>query len=648
MDSHHVVFEDIGQMASAVTYIHARIVINLTDIEQLYLLYNKHLDDTQTKLEYINNTLVYKYDNNTKKFIKSPWNDFGKYEWYIKQSIDIVDQHRMTAYFLLEEVNSLRKVLPPPVDLENNRYNRPTRETHSITDMMIEHGVDHAKDHLLNKAGKAIGKIAGRMPRFMPFATLGLGVLGTFMGLYNRQQIKVLQQDLATLGRNFNQLVDITTTNTQDINNLKLQMADLSNFMMIIHEISAPSISIKLTRMELIIKRRITKAVAAVQQAQHRRLAVNYLPTKKLKQLYHNIETTALKMKNQLITTQPSDLFQLEVSYFFDGQDLQLLLHVPTVADNSMIRLFKLHPLPLPINEGQALVPIVQQDVLGLTVGVNKYMMQLASTDLLDCHRVNKIFLCERHGVISKNLNDSCLGSLYIQNYESAEKLCHLQIQPIKEIVYQLLNNWFLIYSPIPQTSIISCFNGTESQFHLPKGISQRHLSAGCKATFISHILFTDSSIKLENEIQHYEWDWESKVIQDHDPAEFMTMVNELIKGGITQPTVSDLNHLKFHRKSGFNYTYFLVSFISSIVALALIGFIVFICITNAGYRKLFFDYMTPKFVRQRRERRRSRQEQRLEQELQIRFSDLANRSQTNTLDRQKVTDLTHRDNVHL
>jgi len=647
--SHHVVFEDIGQMASAVAYIHVRLVINLTDIEEIYRLYQKNLDDIQKRLQTINNTFIYKYDDYKKATVISEWNDYGKYERVIRKSHQVVDGHRHNSYYLIEEVSTLRKVLPYNMETERIRYTRPTRETQSITEQFKEHAREGLKDFVIEKAIKGL-----RTPRFIPFAALGLGIMGTFMGLYNRQQINILQEDLTNLGRNFNQLVEVTNTNTQDIINLQNQMSDLTNFMLVIGEISEGTISVRLTRMEMVIKRRIDRATAAIQQAQHRRLAVNFLSHRKLKQLYTNIENTAMKMKNQLITTQPSDLFQLEVSYFFDGQDVQLLIHVPTVADNSMIRLFKLHPLPLPINDAQALVPVVQQDVLGLTVGVNKNMLQLASTDLLDCHRVNKIFLCERHGVISKNLNDSCLGSLYIQNFESAEKLCHLQIQPIKEIVYQLLNNWFLIYSPTPQTSIISCFNGTESQFHLPKGISKRHLSAGCRATFLTHILLTDSSIKLENEIQHYEWDWESNIIKDHDPAEFVTLVNELVKSGINQPTVSDLNHLKFHKKSGFNYSYFLASFITSLIALALIVFITFICITNAGYRKLFITYMTPRCITARRERRRSRQEQRLEHELQMRFSEIAKRQSEQNSDTlrsqrsQTVTDLTNRDNVNL
>jgi len=296
-----------------------------------------------------------------------------------------------------------------------------------------------------------------------------------------------------------------------------------------------------------------------------------------------------------------------------------------------MIRLFKLHPLPLPITTDQALVPLVHQDVLGLTVGINKNMIQLASTDLLDCHRVNKIFLCERHGVISKNLNDSCLGALYIQNYESAEKLCHLRIQPVKEIVYQLLNNWFLIYSPLPQTSIISCFNGTESQFHLPKGISKKHLSAGCKATFIDHILLTDSSIKLDNEIQHYQWDWESKIFKDYDQADFTEILHELVHSGITQPTISDLNHLKMQRKSGFNYTYFLISFILSVAAIALLALLAFVCITNAGFRTFIFENLKPKCITERINKRLARKEEKLENEIAMRFRDLEARDRMMT-----------------
>jgi len=48
---------------------------------------------------------------------------------------------------------------------------------------------------------------------------------------------------------------------------------------------------------------------------------------------------------------------------------------------------------------------------------------QLFAVDLLGCHGVNQVYLCEQSGVLKRNLNDTCLGSLYMQDLQGT-KLC--------------------------------------------------------------------------------------------------------------------------------------------------------------------------------------------------------------------------------
>jgi len=38
--AHHIIFENIGQLASAVTYLHAKVTVNFTTIEDQYLIYS--------------------------------------------------------------------------------------------------------------------------------------------------------------------------------------------------------------------------------------------------------------------------------------------------------------------------------------------------------------------------------------------------------------------------------------------------------------------------------------------------------------------------------------------------------------------------------------------------------------------------------
>ena len=69
----------------------------------------------------------------------------------------------------------------------------------------------------------------------------------------------------------------------------------------------------------------------AVQQSQHRQLAIKLQSADQLINLYLQLEDTAKRTDTELLTTSASHLFQLEISFMFDGQDAAHLLHIPMV-----------------------------------------------------------------------------------------------------------------------------------------------------------------------------------------------------------------------------------------------------------------------------------------------------------------------------
>ena len=197
----------------------------------------------------------------------------------------------------------------------------------------------------------------------------------------------------------------------------------------------------RLSQIKNQLKHRIKIAIHTIQQAQHCRLVVDFLSAEQLNILFLKLVQQAEQNGCQLLVCHRSDLFQLETSYFFDGADVHLLLHVPMVPKDSLLRLFKLHPFPLLLSGSHVLVPAVRQDILAISSGFKRYSAQLSAMDLLGCHIINNIYLCERHGVLNSDLNTTCLvGSLYTQDFKAVKKLCELEIHKTGEIVYQLLN----------------------------------------------------------------------------------------------------------------------------------------------------------------------------------------------------------------
>ena len=219
------------------------------------------------------------------------------------------------------------------------------------------------------------------------------------------------------------------------------------------------NIAAKLNRITTQMNQRLDVATHVIQLAQHRRLAIDLLPPDQLISLYNKLVKQAAEDKCTLLTSQPSDLFQIELSYFFDGNDVHLLLHVPMVPEDSLLHLFRLHPFPLPLSKTHSLMPTTDNNILAISSGFKRYHTQFYHTDLLGCHQINNIYLCQQMGSLFKNLSSTCLGSLYQQQFDSVKQLCPLEIRKNEEVVHPLLNNWFLAYSPEVQTAPIECRN---------------------------------------------------------------------------------------------------------------------------------------------------------------------------------------------
>ena len=561
--SNHIIFEQVGEMASSVTYIHVKLDMDIDDLDN-------HLEEYKTQIHQIKR--IFKYDE---KFFITPE---GTYIETTKETLihthlnsiqKFCDRRLTKTKAIATAINNLRESLPQIDNIQDESI-RVKRDT-------FKQSVEDAKKNLIplmvNGAVKTASKQAtavlirqARTP-----VTLVLGALGTFMGLYNTMQIQTLKRDLAESKDAHNRLVEVVQVNSNKINEQQKEIQQIIKAVNTTLALDISNIAAEMIDVENLIWKRIDQATHIIQVAQNHRLAIDALPANSLKTLFNKVDKQARLMEHKLIINKPSDLFQLELTYFYNGKQMQMLLHVPAVPKDSTLRLLKLHPFPLPLNKNYSVIPMVQDDLLGLSAGFNRYSVQLSSVDLIGCHAVNNIYLCERHGVLGKNLNNSCLGALYLQNHDLAQTICPLHILPSKEVVRQLLNNWFLVYSPHPQTAPIACRNGTQTEFYFKSGITRVFLSPGCKMNLREHLLQSDFSITLPDEIFHFVWDQDLSM----QFPDVNSDIEELIESGLTVPTLIDLKELRISkRKTALSiFSLFLTSIIA-ISALALAALI--------------------------------------------------------------------------
>ena len=86
--SHYIVFEDVGQVATSLTYLHVTIPLNFTDIDDLILQYKTAILEAKKKV-----THVYKKDLNADHYKRLYWDDnflqlMRDHEHYTKKALD--------------------------------------------------------------------------------------------------------------------------------------------------------------------------------------------------------------------------------------------------------------------------------------------------------------------------------------------------------------------------------------------------------------------------------------------------------------------------------------------------------------------------------------------------------------------------------
>ncbi len=115
------------------------------------------------------------------------------------------------------------------------------------------------------------------------------------------------------------------------------------------------------------VQDRVAQYEGLIQELQSQRLAVDFLDTPSLNLLFNHARKRAMNMGFLFLLQHPSDLFQVKASHFFNGESLAVVLHLPIAPEDSYMRLFKLHPFPLPFSNKTFIIPNVRNDILGVS-----------------------------------------------------------------------------------------------------------------------------------------------------------------------------------------------------------------------------------------------------------------------------------------
>lgn len=543
----HVVFEEIGTMVGSVSYLHVAIAVNTSAItsmvanatmgirlwsQRIGSLYNRHA-----------------YDNGgLNQFKEMDRQYYDHLQTFFEDSLARIQF----------KVQDLKQVLPkPPAE-----HHRGTRS------VPLE----------LLKAGGAFLSNIISAPNF--FISLAQGVFGTFMGLYNARQLSKLRHEVAHVQEVQNRLVAISVNHEHRIRKVETEVEALKTRATIQSAVHAPLAVARMDRIRAEIQDALNTVIHTAQAAQQHRLAIDLLSAQELNQLYNDIQKRAEVLHYSLLTRMATDLFQVEVSYLYDGETLMLLLHIPMVPKQSLLTLYRFHPFPIPFSSDKALMPKPSSSVLAISQAPPWLTTTIELVDLVNCHRINSVYVCERHGILNRDTKATCLGALFENDVELAQTLCELELVPYQEYALQLESNWFLIYSPKMFTSFARCLNGTVFELQVKMGVNKLFIDPTCSSDLQNLILISDISFQLDNAVKHFEWsraDLAAFGVSDQDIQDtVLDLDNLLVEQELLLSEV--LAHKKMRSRVPWLWIWAIIGTLASVVFLYLLSALVGLC----------------------------------------------------------------------
>jgi hypothetical protein len=536
-NSHHVVFEEIGQMAGALSYIHVVVPVNISGLLNSVADFRSKIIALKTM--YADTAIL---SRRLEEYGGMNVNGPGKHLLlhFRCQLTGLMDLLIKDADVICTTVLSLKSSLPQVHNKNDNREKR-------------------------SSAGLIVG------------STILSGVFGTLMGWFTHIRLTNLQEQINEVKNEQHRLLQIQRVSMARLDALEKVLREVIIEMEKSENTWVNYFALDHARVQLHFY--LQKLVRGLQAAHLRRLSVDLLDDKQLQHIFDTAARQANAHNYMVMIEHPSDLFQIETSYLHDRQDVQLILHIPMTPPDAVLRLFQLHPFPLPFTDSHFIMPDPANQIFAISSGVDWFSIEMSVANLMSCHRINSAYLCEHHGVMRRELNSTCLGSLYMQDFVGATDLCEMRIVEQKETVLQLQDNWYLVYSPVAFTSYITCLNNSNSEVFMKTGPNRVFISPSCRMRLKDHLLVSDFALRLDTTIKHYEWDLEEIAFSPEERTLSLRLLQILDSESVGRSTLNSIRQdiAIEKRSSSWIYLFSILGAFAATILAVIISYIIYV-----------------------------------------------------------------------
>ena len=419
-------------------------------------------------------------------------------------------------------------------------------------------------------------------------------VVGTFMGAFNAYEIRQLKSKFNNLSSGHNMLVRVTQKHEKDIQKLAKSMQQVVDVIEKLANYNPGLVNMLISEELQKFQDRVTKVTNAIQQIHHRRLSVDLLTPDQMEIMHKEVLKAAADDGLNSLVQHTSDYFQVEVTYLRNDEDLLIIVHVPCIKIKELLKIYKhlSFPIPLPMTtpghdltirqamdiqnfqnftEGQLdnifdmnnleYEPVPEALFISdstdlIAIGADDDYHVLTQLDLASCSKRNHVYLCDKLQVARTDLTQTCLGSLFLRQEGGVRAHCKFETKPIQELVFRLSDTDHVVFSPMDQSSIIKCNNGSQERVQFNRNQATKIvMGLGCELKLKKHYLKTRNTASIHIQPLQYSWSWDpfnlpSKSLIDSIHMDqviyqlkknIYNLTNEIINATVTDEEFNDM-----------------------------------------------------------------------------------------------------------
>ncbi len=430
------------------------------------------------------------------------------------------------------------------------------------------------------------------------------------MSTSNWIRIDRLEKSFANFTSKYNKLIDNVMIMNEKHIQLATDVAMLKTLMKLLNHKNYHKIITQVMALEEKLRNTISDVKAMVREGQRGKIAEEMLGGSELIKFFDMMVEKAKDFGCRLVMEHPTDVYELDATFGYNGKNKTFVvyLHVPMYEIGEELKLWEYVPFPIiqsltlnstivPKTGKENFIALMPDDsVKTNTVSVPHRFRIFNEYDLNMCKRLRNIYMCGGRNTLRTDIENSCIGNLYLRDHHGITRTCDLEIGRLEEFVAKIGVNKWVVFSPKPLRKEVKC--GKEKDIVMFEIQTLIELPEDCMIRLESTVLTTDININIEYSLQHFSFKYDGNIFDELniDDKKFAVYIQEMIATK-SKFGIKDLTHLKHYyeyTESGltklWNYLentfgfLFMLDDIIMVAVIIMVGVIIFIVLSRMGF----------------------------------------------------------------